>query len=276
MSLGHDPVNAISEAEATGRTAEIFAEIREVMQIPLVTSIWRTLEAIEGGLEAAWAATKPIYESGQPDALLTRLRQEIGLPIPEPLSSDEWEALNLSSQDRDTITTILEAYNRSNSLNLITLTALVREKKSPCLEPIERPNLEWPEPPPLLSKAEIDPGNWSLLEQTIPLSINLPTTILPTLWRHLIHRPSFLECMLDRYRPLHENGRLFDMVDRVTRFVETHAPGMSHFRDDSVDIPSAAFQMIENYVGEPPSVNRMASLGTSVEQWLQASDHLNP
>ncbi len=46
----HDPVNAISEAEATSRTAEIFAEIREVMQIPLVTSIWRKLDAIDGGL----------------------------------------------------------------------------------------------------------------------------------------------------------------------------------------------------------------------------------
>ncbi len=34
----HDPVSAVSEAEATGRTAEIFAEIREIMQIPIVTS----------------------------------------------------------------------------------------------------------------------------------------------------------------------------------------------------------------------------------------------
>ena len=58
MSASHrrDPVTAISEAEATGRTAEIFADIREVMQIPLITSIWRVLADFDGGLEAAWTA----------------------------------------------------------------------------------------------------------------------------------------------------------------------------------------------------------------------------
>jgi len=47
---GRDPVTAISETEATGHVAEIFADIRIVMQIPLITSIWRTLADIEGGL----------------------------------------------------------------------------------------------------------------------------------------------------------------------------------------------------------------------------------
>ena len=271
----HDPVSAISEAEATGRTAEIFAEIREVMQLPLVTSIWRTLDAIDGGLDAAWAATKPIYESGQPDALLARLRQAIDLPTPEPLSWIAWESLNLDKQARASITAILKAYNRSNTLNLIALTALVRRESSLRLEPVERPSLQWPELPPLLSKAEIDPVDWSLLEKTIPLGVNLPTTVLPTLWRHLIHWPAFIELMLDQYGPLHQNGALFTMEEAVSDFVETHAPGMSHFRDDSVVIPAAAFQMIEDYVGEPPSVSRMASLGTSVEKWLKASYHPN-
>ena len=72
VSHGRDPVTAISEAEATGRTAEIFADIREVMQIPLITSIWRVLADFDGGLEAAWAAVRPIYESGRPDAALQK------------------------------------------------------------------------------------------------------------------------------------------------------------------------------------------------------------
>lgn len=53
----HDPVNAISEAAATGAVTETFTDIRAVMGIPLITSIWRTLVAVEGGLEAAWQAT---------------------------------------------------------------------------------------------------------------------------------------------------------------------------------------------------------------------------
>ena len=268
---GHDPVNAISEAAATGRTAEIFAEIREVMQIPLVTSIWRTLDAIEGGLEAAWAATKPIYLSGQPDALLKQLRADIHLPIPKAITTNELMSDGINEADLRPISSILAAYNRSNSLNLIALTALVRKGSYRQGDPVKLPTVQWPELPPLLSKAEIDLENWSLLERTIALGVNLPTTALPTLWRHLIHWPGFIELMLKHYQPLHDSGELFNMVGKITKYVETHAPEMSNFRDTSVDVPEAAVQMIEDYIGAPPSVSRMTSLGSSVEKWFRAN-----
>ena len=46
--FAYDPVTAVDEASATGRTAEIFADIRETMGIPLVTSIWRGLADMDG------------------------------------------------------------------------------------------------------------------------------------------------------------------------------------------------------------------------------------
>lgn len=271
MKPDHDPVKAISEAEATGRTAEIFGEVREVMQIPLVTSIWRTLDAIDGGLEAAWVATKPIYESGQPDALLSRLRAEADLPTPAPLSTNELRAIGIEEEDFQSIKTILNAYNRSNTLNLIALTALVRNGNDHPISLIEKPSVGWPTLPPLLSQKQITIENWSLLERTIPLGAKVTTTALPTLWRHLIHWPGLIELMLDRYQALHESGALFDMVKRFTAFVEEHSPDMSCFRDHSIELPPEALQLIEHYVGEPPSVSRMSSLGSSVEKWLQAS-----
>ena len=42
-TYGTDPVSAIAESEATGEVADIFADIRATMEIPLLTSIWRTL-----------------------------------------------------------------------------------------------------------------------------------------------------------------------------------------------------------------------------------------
>ena len=39
---GDDPVSAIAEEDAVGEVAEIFADIRATMDIPLLTSIWRT------------------------------------------------------------------------------------------------------------------------------------------------------------------------------------------------------------------------------------------
>ena len=62
--FAYDPVTAIDEAQATGETVVLLAEIRQTMRIPLVTSIWRGLAGMDDSLRLAWAAAKPIYESG--------------------------------------------------------------------------------------------------------------------------------------------------------------------------------------------------------------------
>jgi hypothetical protein len=45
--FAYDPVTAIDEAKAVGETAALFAEIRQIMRIPLVTSIWRGLAGMD-------------------------------------------------------------------------------------------------------------------------------------------------------------------------------------------------------------------------------------
>jgi hypothetical protein len=61
----YDPVTALDEASATGQAAEIFADIRRTMGIPLVTSIWRGLAGMEDSLSRVWKLAKPIYESDE-------------------------------------------------------------------------------------------------------------------------------------------------------------------------------------------------------------------
>ena len=46
-------MTAIAETDATGEIADIFADIRETMELPLITSIWRILVDIEDGLPTA-------------------------------------------------------------------------------------------------------------------------------------------------------------------------------------------------------------------------------
>ena len=84
--FAYDPVTAIDEAQATGETAVLLAEIRQTMRIPLVTSIWRGLAGMDDCLRLAWAAAKPIYESGEPERALMRSVAAVGLPRPEPLA----------------------------------------------------------------------------------------------------------------------------------------------------------------------------------------------
>ena len=59
-----DPVQAIREADATGETAEIFADIRQVYRVGVVNLIWRHLATFPGALAWVWGAVRPLYCDG--------------------------------------------------------------------------------------------------------------------------------------------------------------------------------------------------------------------
>ena len=60
-----DPVPAITEKDATGEVAELYADIRQTLGVPLVNLIWRNLATIPGALAWAWLSVKPVFENGQ-------------------------------------------------------------------------------------------------------------------------------------------------------------------------------------------------------------------
>src|SRR5258707_13320084 len=65
--FSYDPVTGIDEADAPGETAEIFADIRRTMNIPVVTSIWQGLAGMGDVLRQAWSGSKPIFEAAEPE-----------------------------------------------------------------------------------------------------------------------------------------------------------------------------------------------------------------
>ncbi len=60
-----DPISAITEAAATGETAALFADTRQVLGVDVVNLIWRHLATIDGALLWAWGALRPLYVTGQ-------------------------------------------------------------------------------------------------------------------------------------------------------------------------------------------------------------------
>ena len=260
-------MTAISEVEATGRTAEIFADIREVMQIPLITSIWRTLADIEGGLEATWAATRVIYKTGQPDAALQALKARSEFPVPGPLSADTLGSAGLSVEDRRAFSAVIDAYNRSNGMNLIALNALVGEPSGQASNyALTSPDL-WPELRPLLEKEEIDVETWALLERVKLLGATNDNPSIATLWRHLAHWPGLLSLVIESYGPMQEEGEIAGAIERVMESVLVAAAGISHFKPSTADIPDEAWQMVVHYSA---GVSRMVTLGHGVTQWIKA------
>jgi len=268
-----DPVTAISEAEATGRTAEIFADIRDVMQIPIITSIWRVLADFDGGLEAAWAAVRPIYESGQPDTALQKLKEQARFPVPDPLPVGRLVSAGVLAEDLPAIRAIIDAYNRSNGMNLIALTALVTDLPTkPSNYSTPPSHAPWPTLRPLLAQDEIGPETWDLLQGVKLLGARDDKSSLATLWRHLAHWPGLLSAVFESYEPMQRKGTLVRASAQVSEIARAEAVCIAHFRPSRVDIPEDAWQTIVHYVDGPFRVSRMVTLGHGLAQWLATGE----
>ena len=275
MSRGyrHDPVSAITEAEATGETAALFADIRETMQLPLLTSIWRTLVAIEGGLRAVWDAAKPLYETGQPAAALLKLRERAALPVPEPLVPGQLACAGVPPSDLPVIRALVEAYNRSNGMNLMALTGLVvTPSGAPANDPAPPPPTPWPALPPVLAQADMAADTWTLLQHLNRFGAAPGEPGLATIWRHLAHWPGLLAVIHAGLAPLQQDGTIQHATRQVLEMAQAEGTRLAHLRPETVSMPQAARAMIANYVLNPGLVARMVAIGHGLARWLQPPD----
>lgn len=271
----HDPVAAISESEATGETAAIFAEIRKCMQIPLITSIWRTLAGIEGGLSAAWAAARPLVESEQPAAAIGRLADPSVVPVPDPLVEGQLACAGVGEEQLPLVRAVIRAYNRSNSINLITLTALVTDSSggpeptepSPAdLRPADPP--PWPELPALPEEQQLSPEVWALLENINRFGGVADQPGLATLWRPLAHWPGFLAVAHAALAPLERDGTIRRSIKRLLEIAAAEGRRIARSRSPALSVPEPARGIIAGYVLNPGLVVRMVAIGHGLARWL--------
>ena len=269
----HDPVLAVAEAEAAGETAAIFADIRETMQIPLVTSIWRKLADIEGGLSAVWAAAKPLHQTGQPAAALLRLTKRAALPLPEPIVGGQLACVGVPQRDLPVVRALVDAYNRSNGMNLMALTALiVPPSGAPASDPVPAGPPPWPALPPLLAQAGLTEETWTLLRNINLFGAVAGDSGLATLWRHLGHWPGLLAVIHAGLAPLQRDGTVQRSTRQVLDIAQAEGARLAHLRPEIVSMPEAAREMIISYVSKPGLVARMVTIGHGLARWLQAPD----
>ncbi len=269
-----DPVSAISEAEATGETARIFADIRETMQLPLITSIWRTIVDIEGGLRAAWDATKPLYVTGQPEAALQKILDRTSLPIPDPIVPGQLACANVIEEDLPKIRSIVDAYNRSNGMNLLALTGLVVPPSgTPPNEPLPQPLGVWPRLPKLLEKPEIDEATWTLVQHVNSGGLAAPgSRAVATLWRHLAQWPGLLSVIHAAFAPLHRDGTIQRSIQAVHSVSQAEGARIAYLRPEHVEMPDPAREIITHYATSPEAVANMVTRGHILAKWLQTGD----
>jgi hypothetical protein len=216
-----DPVPAVTEAGATGEIADIFADIRHVYQVGVVNLIWRHLATFPGALPWVWQSVKPVYVDGTINREAAALRASIALPDLPVFPAAALAAVGLSKQDVEQIRAVLAAYDRTNAMALIALSAvdckiagtggehdsMVAERTEASASSQAKLIL-----PSLLSLTEMSPETAELVVTMNRLGARGDAPILASMYRHLAHWPPYLALAWAMIAPLDADARLDDAI----------------------------------------------------------------
>jgi hypothetical protein len=251
-----DPFPAVAEAEATGETAALFADIRATVGVRVVNLVWRHLATLDGALPWAWGAVKPLYLLGVADTAAVRFREEMILPKLSTLAGGEPASVDA----------VLASYDHSNTINLFALGALVawlRGQTAAQGTPEQGPRLPAPDVilPKLASQTDVSPDTWQRVLRLNHFGDRPQPLILASMYRHLAHAPAFLQRLETVLAPLQADGSLdraisanrAAAVDRarvLARAISAERPALT----DKIEIGVSAF--VDHAIGKMVTICR--------------------
>ena len=206
-----ESVPSILESEATGKVAEIYADIRQVLGTSIVNLIWRNLATIPDALGWTWSAARQLYLGPAP-GYAEAVRRAIDLPAVPSFSSDELAAAGLSNDDLAKIRSILDSYHHTNALALVVLSALVMHYE-PTQQDAVSPSdgaprplaVKLPELPPMQS---LKPEVVHLIEELNGFGEDTDKSLIASMYRHLGYWPTYLSLVRTMLVPLETDGQL--------------------------------------------------------------------
>lgn len=248
-----DPVAAISESDARGSTAEVFADIRDTLGVEVVNLIWRHLATMPGVLEWAWGTLKPLYQ-GAAAGHAAQVRQDLKLPSVTAFSDDTLTVAGLNPAARAQIRSVLDSYYHTNALALVAFSTLlarfddgVEKPQAAILDPVPpaaqpRRRLGLPKLTPI---ADLDPPVARLVGELNGFGEQSDFVLVASMYRHLAHWPPYLSLVRTMLAPLHTSGELLWLAGAALEAGKSHGLALA---------PSLE-------VSQPPEGHACAALG---------------
>jgi hypothetical protein len=218
-----DPVPAITEASATGETAAIFADIRQVLEVDVVNLIWRHLATIDDALPWTWATLRQFYVDGTMRREAAALHGELALPPMQVIPAEVFTALGLRPDDMAAIRDVLATYDHTNAMAMVALSALRAHLgghargDAPPVEPRSVPAILRTRLPRLLDLTDMQAETAALVVALNGFGTRRPGAVLASMYRHLAHWPSYLSFAWLVLAPLDADRRLANAIQRAQR-----------------------------------------------------------
>lgn len=283
-----DDLPEVPENQVSGALRELYEDIRLVLGVPMVNLIFRHVATFPGCLEWVWETLRPSYVSGEIGRLGNELLMNLALPAQPLLSAFALRAAGVTRTDEKTISEILGAYNRANSMNVIALHTLMNLMSDGelALRPHaathptskgEGARVETTEAfPPMLSLEEMDESARGLVLELMSLRPKGSVPVIASLYRHLAHWPGYLALVITILHPMGENGTLERLVDKTRSLAEAEAKTLAaHLATSAVspsmdeDLKASLEKSLKFFAGD--LIVEMIPIGKLLLQTLPAS-----
>ena len=232
-----------------------------MLGVGVVNLIWRHLATIPDALPWAWKTLRPLYADGTIAAEAAALRSDIDLPALPAWPDDVFTAAALSAEDAAVIGAVLGAYDRTNAMALIALSALLGRLNSTEGSPDAGTARDGATPPvtqtamplpPLLNLSDMSPATAAVVLALNRLGTRREMPILASMYRHLAHWPAYLALAWTLVVPLDADGRLDHAVADAAAKALTRATQIA-VRLHGAPVPDASVvirQALEPFIGD--------------------------
>lgn len=270
--MAQETLPAISEIDARGEIADLYADIRETLNVSAINYVWRHIATIDGGLRWAWEAAKPMFVSGRVESECEHLQAQLSYPKLPLLSDTTLSLVGVSGEGREVIGAILDTYNRGNLLNMVSLSALLAESEA--LPAAKRPRAELPftalSLPAIPAVADMpnEVGVQVLALNTLGAKPG-PNRVVASIYKHIALWPGYLSLAWVQLAALHADGSLLQLIEDTQQKARLHAAYLAADLGPRPDGPVADQVRSTVFEFTDTVIARMIPIGQMLRQSLQ-------
>jgi hypothetical protein len=230
----------LPERDATGRTKEIYEEMKHLGGVPMVALIFRHLATLPGALEWTWDAIGPAWRAGRVQQAAWKIAREVPLKPLARIRPPVLVALGLDEEARQGIRHVVTAYDRANPENMLSILCLLRllngaSARAPSPASGEGSWVPPPAPgplPPMIDVATMPSEISALFDLLATPGQTEGPRVVQSLYRHFGHLPGFLALVVTLVRHRLDDGS----IEREANQIHSR---MSREADDIVSSLSA-------------------------------------
>jgi hypothetical protein len=236
-------LSELAERDADPRSAAVYGELKRLGGVPMVALIFRHLATLPGGLGWAWDTLGPAWRRGAVQETAWGLTRQLPLEALAPMPREALAVLGVDEAGLEEMRTVLQAYNRANPENLLSVLCLSRlaggarathalsessaALSTPSSTAIWQPPVAPTSLPPMAALASLPPELARLLDLVADPDAAGRPRLVPSLYRHLAHRPGLLALVVTLLMQRMQDGSIDRSVDALQASMNAAADALA-------------------------------------------------